>query len=117
MGTLCNALRCLTADSMTYSLKLYVPDDTAPEQRWAAEQLFRRALEAALGDAALVAPVYAAYQRIVAQHGETPDPEALTAEERMVLEHWQLAESAALEAVFGAHRHLDEGGYEIGLQA
>ena len=28
---------------------------------------------------------------------------------------WQQAERAALEAVFGPHRHLDEGGYEIGL--
>lgn len=102
---------------MTYSLRLYVSDDTTPEQRRAAERLFRQALESALGDAALVAPVYAAYQGIVAQHGETPDPEALTTDERMVLEHWQLAESAALQAVFGPHRHLDEGGYQIGLPA
>lgn len=100
---------------MTYTLKLYVPDDTAPAQRQAAERLFRQALEAALGDAALVAPVYAAWQAIVAEHGETPDPEALSVDQRMVQEHWQQAERAALEAVFGPHRHLDEGGYEIGL--
>ena len=102
---------------MTYSLRLYVPDETTPEQRRAAEQLFRETLEAALGDGALVAPVYAAYQGIVAQHGETPDPEALSSEQRLVLENWQLAESAALQAVFGTHRHLDEGGYEISLDA
>ena len=41
---------------MTYTLKLYVPDDTQPAQRQAAERLFRQALEAALGDAAMVAP-------------------------------------------------------------
>jgi hypothetical protein len=58
-----------------------------------------------------------AYLGIVAQHGETPDPEALTVEQRTVLEHWQSAESAAMQAVFGPHRHLDEGGYEIVLPA
>jgi hypothetical protein len=100
---------------MTYSLKLFVPGDTSPGQRQSAEQRFCVALEAALGDAALVAPVYAAYQRLVMQHGETPDPDALTVDERTVLEHWQLAETAAMEAVFGPHRHLDEGGYAIEL--
>jgi hypothetical protein len=100
---------------MPYTLKLFVPDDTSPAQRQAAERLFRHALEAALGDAALVAPVYGAVQAIVAEHGETPDPEALTVEQRTVLESWQLAETAAIEAVFGPHRHLDEGGYEIRL--
>jgi hypothetical protein len=100
---------------MTYTLKLHVPDETSPAQRQAAERLFRRALEEALGDAALVAPVYGAYQTIVAEHGETPDPEALTVEQRTVLESWQMAETAAIEAVFGPHRHLDEGGYDIRL--
>lgn len=98
---------------MNYTLKLHAPDETSPAQRQAAERLFRRALEEALGDAALVVPVHAAYQAIVAQHGEAPDTEALTVEERTVLEHWLIAESAAIEAVFGPHRHLDEGGYEI----
>jgi hypothetical protein len=100
---------------MTYTLRLFVPDGSAPAQREAAERLFRQTLEAALGDAVLVAPVYSAYLAIVGQHGETPDPEALTVEERTVLEHWQQAEGAALVAVFGPHRHLDEGGYEIAL--
>jgi hypothetical protein len=105
---------CIPCD-MTYSLKLFVPDDTSPAQRQAAERRFRDALDAALGDAGLVAPVYAAYLRLLSVYGETPDPEALTVEERTVLEHWQLAETAALEAVFGPHRHLDEGGYEIAI--
>lgn len=100
---------------MNYTVKLYVPDDTSPAQRQAAERLFRQALESSLGDAALVVPVYAAWQAIVSEHGETPDPEVLSVDQRMVLESWQQAERAALEAVFGPHRHLDEGGYEIGL--
>jgi hypothetical protein len=101
---------------MTYTLKLFVPDGSSAAQREAAERLFRETLETSLGDAALVAPVYAAYLAIVGQHGETPDPEALTVEERTVLEHWQQAEGAALAAVFGPYRNLDEGGYELALQ-
>lgn len=100
---------------MSYTVKLYVPDDTTPAQRQAAERLFRQALESALGDAALVVPVYTAWQAIVAEHGEAPDPEVLSVDQRMVLESWQQAERAALEAVFGPHRHLDEGGYDIRL--
>lgn len=102
---------------MTYTLKLYVPEDTPPGQRQAAERLFRQALEASLGDAALVVPVYRAYLGILSEHGETPDPESLSVDQRTLLEHWQQAEAAALEAVFGPHRHLDEGGYEIVLPA
>jgi hypothetical protein len=103
----------LDVSTMTYRLRLFVTDNTTPAQRQAAERLFRQALEAALGDPALVLPVYTAYQRLAAQHGEAPDMEALNVEERMVFETWQLAEAAALAAVFGPHRHLDEGGYEI----
>lgn len=102
---------------MTYTLKLYVPEGASDAQRHAAEQRFRQALEAALGDAALVLPVYLAVQRLLAQHGEVPDPESLSLDERTLLEHWQQAEAAALEAVWGPHRHLDEGGYEIGQPA
>lgn len=100
---------------MTYTLTLFVSDDTLPTQRQAAERLFREALENTLGDAALVAPVYAAYQRIAALYGESPDVEALTVDERMLFEHWQVAEAAALAAVWGPYRNLDEGSYEIAL--
>lgn len=102
---------------MTYTVKLFVTDDSPPVQREAAERRFRQALEASLGDADLVAPVYTAYLAIAAQYGDTPDPEALTVEERTVLEYWQLAEADALTAVFGLHRHLDEGGYELWLDS
>lgn len=102
---------------MTYSIKLFVPDDTTPAQREAAERRFRDALEGALGDAALVAPVYTAYLRIAAVHGEAPGPDALSDDERLVFDQWQAAEAAAMEAVFGLHRHMGEGLVEIRLQA
>lgn len=119
----CAPLRCATGSdpalgrvdffAMTYRLRLFVPDDTTPEQRQAAQRLFRQALEDSLGDPALVVPLHTAFQQLAARYGESPDMEALTVEERMVFETWQLAESAALQAVFGPHRHLDEGGYEL----
>ena len=84
---------------MTYILKLYVPDDTQPAQRQAAERLFRQALEGALGDAAMVVPVYSAYLNIVGQHGEVPDTEALTVDERLVL---------------GKQRHVVDGFQQFG---
>jgi hypothetical protein len=98
---------------MTYSLKLYVPDDTTPAQREAAQRLFRGALEGVLGGADMVWPMFVAHRSIVQQYGEAPDDSDLNAQQRLVFEAWQQAEAAALEAVFGPFRSLDEGGYEI----
>jgi len=100
---------------MNYLLTLHAPDGDSPAARQQAERRFCRVLEESLGDASLVAPVFAAVQRLQARYGQTPDTEALSDEERTVLELWQQAESAAMAAVFGPHRHLDEGGYEIRL--
>ena len=57
---------------MSYRLKLYGFEEASPQQVQAAEQRFRRALEAALGDESLVLPVYTAYRRLVATYGEAP---------------------------------------------
>ena len=100
---------------MHYTVRIFHTEDVSEAERADAAQRFRTALEASLGDASLVVPVYRAYLNILGQHGESPDTEALTVDERMVLETWQQAESAAMEAVFGPHRHLDEGGYQIVL--
>ena len=97
---------------MTYSLVLYEPD-VSDAQRREAEQRFRRALEETLGDAVLVAPVYRAYQRIVATYGETPDPDSLTDAERAVFDQWQAAETAAVAAAFGPNRYMGDAMYEI----
>lgn len=98
---------------MSYTLKLFDADDASEAQRVAAEQRFRRALEDTLGDASLVAPVYAAYLRIVAAYGEQPAPEVLSDAERAVFEQWQAAESAAVTAAFGPHRYMGDAMYEI----
>jgi hypothetical protein len=100
---------------MTYSLVLYDADGASDSQCREAERLFRKVLEETLGDASLVAPVYAAYLRIIATHGETPAPDALTDAERSIFDQWQAAETAAVAAVFGPHRYMGDAMYEIRL--
>lgn len=99
---------------MSYSLRIFDSDDATPEQHRQAEARFRRALEQSLGDESLVLPVYTAFRRITATYGDLPDLESLTDAERVVLEQWHAAESAALAAAFGTHRYMGDAMYEIG---
>lgn len=99
---------------MNYTVRLF--DADAPQaERQQAERRFRQALESALGDAGLVAPVFAAYQRLVAAYGESPDLEALTDAERAIFVQWQEAQTAAVAAAFGTHRYMGDAMYEITL--
>ena len=85
----------------------------ARQQLQAAEQRFRQALDAALGDESLVAPVHAAYRRIVAIYGETPADDVLSPEELEIFSQWQAAESAALTAALGPNRYMGDAQFEI----
>jgi hypothetical protein len=100
---------------MAYTLVLYEADGVSQQQRGEAEQRFRQALEATLGDEALVAPVYTAYLRIVSTYGEALAPDSLTDAERAIFEQWQAAETAAVAAAFGPHRYMGDAMYEIGV--
>ncbi|MDB5743680.1 MAG: hypothetical protein JWR68_1995, partial [Polaromonas sp.] len=91
---------------MSYVLKLYAFEEASERERQAAEQRFRNALDAALGDASLVLPVYSAYRRIVASYGEAPAPDTLTDAEQQIFDQWQAAESLAVTAAFGPHRYM-----------
>jgi len=102
-------------EGMSYTLTLITGEEGSDAERRAAEQRFRQALDAALGDASLVAPTYRAYLGIVTVRGENPDVTALSDAEREVVEQWQAAESAATVAAFGPHRYLEEGRFEIGV--
>ena len=79
----------------------------------AAEQRFKAALEAELGDASLVAPVYAAYMKIVASYGETPPEDALSPGELEIFSQWQAAEAAAVTAALGPNRYMGDAQFEI----
>ena len=98
---------------MSYTLKLYAFEDVSDRERQAAEQRFRKALDATLGDAGLVLPVYRAYRRIVATYGDAPAPDTLTDAEQQVFDQWQAAESAAVTAAFGPNRYMGEAHFEI----
>ena len=97
---------------MSYTVTLYEAD-VSPAERLQAELRFRQALEQALGDAELVAPVYAAYQRIVATYGEEPAQDSLTDAEQAIYDQWRAAETAAVAAAFGPNRYMGDAMYEI----
>ncbi|MDB5872041.1 MAG: hypothetical protein JWQ07_1483 [Ramlibacter sp.] len=99
---------------MSYTVTLYEAD-VSPEERSLAQQRFRQALEATLGDGALVAPVYAAYLRIVATYGEAPEPDTLTDAEQAIFDQWRAAETAAVSAAFGPNRYMGDAMYEIAI--
>ena len=96
-----------------YTVKFYDAEGVGEAQQRAAQRRFRQVLEETLGDAALVLPVYHAYQRIAAAYGEPPDLAALTDAERQIAEQWQAAERAAIEAVYGPLRSMGDGCYEL----
>ena len=98
---------------MSYVLTLYDADGASAIQHRDAEQRFRGALEQALGDESLVAPVYTAYLRIIGSYGETPDPESLGQAEREIVSRWQAAETAAIAAAFGPNRYMGDAMYEL----
>lgn len=98
---------------MNYSLKLFAFEDVAPQQLQAAEQRFKAALDATLGDASLVAPVHAAYLKIVASHGEAPAQDALSPSELEIFSQWQAAELAAMAAALGPNRSMGDAQFEI----
>ena len=98
---------------MSYIVKLFAYEDASPQQLQAAERRFRKALEASLGDESLVAPVHAAYRRIVGVHGDAPAEDALSPGELEVFTQWQAAESAALTAALGPDRYMGDAQFEI----
>jgi hypothetical protein len=97
----------------SYRVRLQVFDEADDAQRQQAEQRFCKALEAALGAASLVVPVYRQVLRLYAAYGESPDPASLSESERDLLQAWQQAEAAALGAALGPHRYMDDAQFEI----
>ena len=102
---------------MSYTVKLYAwadeSADASPALVNAAITRFKTALNNALGDAALVLPVYAAYTRIVGTSGDDPDEDALSPGQWAVFSQWRAAEAAALAAALGPDRYLGDAQFEI----
>ena len=98
---------------MSYTVRFFAYEDVSDEQKRQAEQRFCKALNDALGDAALVLPVFTMYRRLVALHGDTPSADALSTEELELFTQWQAAESAALTAALGPHRYMGDAEFDI----
>ena len=98
---------------MSYALKICDFEDATDQDRRDAEQRFRHALEAELGDASMVVPVYTMYLRLLAVFGEVPPEGALTEAQREVFSRWQQAQAAAVTAAFGPNRYMGEALFEI----
>lgn len=100
---------------MHYTVRIFHSEDVSDIERASAAQRFRTALEASLGDARLVAPVYRAYLRLLHIHGELPRPWDLAPAEQLLAEQWEAAELAATQAAFGAERYMGDAHFELDI--
>ena len=98
---------------MTYHLKIFSADDVSDAERAAAVQRFRCALDTALGNAALVLPIYNAYSRLLLAHGDAERPWPVSSDEQLVIDRWEQAELAATQAAFGVNRYLGDADFEL----
>lgn len=102
---------------MSYTVKLYAwadeADDASPARVAAAIARFKTALNDALGDAALVLPVYTAFTRIVGTYGDDPSEDVLSPGEWAIFTQWRAAEAAALSAALGPDRYLGDAQFDI----
>jgi hypothetical protein len=98
---------------MHYTVRIFHSDEVTEGERAAAAQRFRAALEAELGDASLVLPVYRAYLKLLQAHGEHARPWDLAPAEQLLADQWEAAELAATRAAFGAERYMGDAHFEL----
>lgn len=98
---------------MGYQIKIFAAEDVSQTERDLAGLRFRAALEEALGDAALVAPVYRAWLRLYQIHADHPRPWPVSPAELLLAEQWEAAELAATVAAFGENRYMGDAHFEI----
>ena len=98
---------------MPYTLKIFTSEDVSPAEKSQAAARFKAALNEALGDAALVLPVYTVYSRLYLLHGDHERPWPISAEEQLLADQWEAAELAATQAAFGVNRYLGDADFEI----
>ena len=98
---------------MTYQLRIFTAEDVSEAERAAATLRFRSALDAALGDAALVLPIYAVYARLLLAHGDAERPWPVSTDEQLLIDQWEQAELAATQAAFGVNRYLGDADFEL----
>lgn len=102
---------------MHYTLKIFTDDEVTEQEREQATQRFRAALEASLGDASLVMPVFRVYSALLLAHADHPRPWPITPDEQLLADQWEAAELAATQAAFGVNRYLGDAQFELEMQA
>ncbi len=102
---------------MHYTLKIFTDDEITEQEREQATQRFRAALDASLGDASLVIPVFRAYSVLLLAQADHPRPWPITPAEQLLADQWEAAELAATQAAFGVNRYLGDAQFELGVQA
>lgn len=100
---------------MDYTVKIFHSEDVSPAEREQAGRRFRAALEASLGDASLVVPVYRAWLRLLLAHGEQERPWDLNPAEQVLADQWEAAELTATRAAFGTERYMGDAHYELDI--
>ncbi|MDB5966487.1 MAG: hypothetical protein JWQ72_2987 [Polaromonas sp.] len=98
---------------MSYTVRIFAAEDVPDSEREQARVRFCAALEDLLGGQDMVAPVYAAYLRLLNLHGEHPRPWPVSAPEQVLVEQWEAAELAATQAAFGKDRYMGDADYEL----
>jgi len=98
---------------MQYTVRIFNSDEASEAECTAASQRFCAALEAGLGDASLVLPMYRAYQRLLHSHGDHARPWNLTPAEQILADGWEKAELAATQAAFGVERYMGDAQFEL----
>ncbi len=98
---------------MTYQLRIFTAEDVSDAECAAATLRFRSALDAALGDAALVLPIYAVYARLLLAYGDAERPWPVPTHEQLLIDQWEQAELAATQAAFGVNRYLGDADFEL----
>lgn len=96
-----------------YTVRIFHSEEVSEAEREQAAQRFRAALDASLGDASLVAPVYRAYLRLLQIHGDQARPWDLDSSEQLLADQWEAAELAATQAAFGAERYMGDAHFEL----
>ena len=98
---------------MSYTLKIFASEDVSETDRSQAEQRFRAALEAEIGDPSLVWPVYQAWLKLSQSYADHPKPWPVSDAEQLLATQWEAAELAATQAAFGVNRYLGDAHFEL----
>ena len=98
---------------MSYTVRIFATEDIGEAEREQAVVRFKVALEASLGDAGLVVPVYRIWLKLYQAYGDHPRPWPISDAEQLLADQWEAAELAATQAAFGVNRYMGDAHFEL----